>query len=68
MKRRDILNALRNMAREAGVDFSLARNGAKHDVYRLGELAITVPRHAEVNEMTAKGILKDAAKYLENGA
>lgn len=67
MKQRDILKALRKMAKTAGVEFVLVRNGANHDIYRLGDLAITMPRHTEVNEMTAKGILKDASDYLNGG-
>lgn len=67
MKQRDILKALRKMAKEAGVEFVLVRNGANHDIYRLSDLAITMPRHTEVNELTAKGILKDANEYLNGG-
>lgn len=67
MRRRDVTSALRQMAKESGTEFWLVRNGAKHDVYRLGELVITMPRHVEINELTARGILKDAAKYLKEG-
>lgn len=36
--------------------------GAKHDkwVNKSGSCAVTVPRHGEINEITAKGILKKA--------
>lgn len=65
MKRRDLLRALRLSAKEAGVDLAIVRNGASHDIYRLGDLVITIPRHNELNEMTARGILKDAAAHLK---
>lgn len=32
----------------------------KHAIYRLGDLTIPVPRHREINELTARQILKDA--------
>ena len=65
MKRRDLLRALRISAKEAGVDLAIVRNVASHDIYRLGDLVITIPRHNELNEMTARGILKDAAAHLK---
>ncbi|MCL5056161.1 MAG: type II toxin-antitoxin system HicA family toxin [Firmicutes bacterium] len=37
----------------------LLRQG-KHEIWINGELTIPVPRHDEINEMTARGILKDA--------
>ena len=37
----------------------LLRQG-KHEIWTNGELTIPVPRHDEINEMTARGILKDA--------
>lgn len=65
MKRRDLLRALRLSAKEAGVDLAIVRNGASYDIYRLGDIVITIPRHNELNEMTARGILKDAAAHLK---
>lgn len=37
----------------------LLRQG-KHEIWTNGELTIPIPRHDEINEMTARGILKDA--------
>jgi predicted RNA binding protein YcfA (HicA-like mRNA interferase family) len=41
----------------------LARHGAKHDVYRQPATSkeAVVPRHDEINEYTAKAILKKLA-------
>jgi mRNA interferase HicA len=36
------------------------RHGRKHDIWTNGEYEIAVPRHNEINEYTAKAILKDA--------
>ena len=34
--------------------------GTKHDKWTNGELVTMVPRHTEINEFTAKGIMKIA--------
>ena len=54
MKRRDLIETLvRN-------GFELYRHGSNHDIYRKGNIQIAVPRHKEINEETAKAILKEA--------
>ena len=53
MKRRDLIKKLE----QAG--FSFKRYGNEHDIYARGENEIeTIPRHREINEKTAKGILR----------
>jgi len=54
MKRRDLERKLRELG------WRLARNGARHDVWARGEREIAVPRHAEINEYTARAILAEA--------
>ncbi len=53
MKRRDLVRALER----AG--FRKIRSG-KHDIFARGDLIVPVPRHTEINEHTARGILRDA--------
>jgi len=36
------------------------RHGLRHDIWTNGEYEIAVPRHNEINEYTAKAILKEA--------
>ena len=36
------------------------RHGRRHDIWTNGEYEIAVPRHNEINEYTAKAILKEA--------
>lgn len=64
MKRQALITTIAKMARKAGVAFTLRRHGANHDVYDLGGAMIVVPRHAEINEMTAQAILKQARAAL----
>lgn len=52
MKRKDLIKRLE----KAG--FTLLRNGSNHDIYARGSEQETVPRHKEINEITAKGIIK----------
>ncbi|ACU69106.1 YcfA family protein [Catenulispora acidiphila DSM 44928] len=62
MKRRDLLKALSDIAAEASVDFELVRHGGSHDIYRVGALHLTIPRHTEISELLAKKILKEASQ------
>jgi mRNA interferase HicA len=57
VKRRDIVKALE----EAG--YKLLREGAEHTVYsKPGKPMEQVPRHREVNENTAREILRRARR------
>jgi len=40
--------------------WNLIRHGRRHDIWTNGEYEIAVPRHNEINEYTAKAILKEA--------
>jgi hypothetical protein len=40
--------------------WKLERHGRKHDIWIKDEYEIAVPRHDEINEYTAKAILKEA--------
>lgn len=54
MKRRDLIDAL------TANGFELYRHGSNHDIYRKDQKQIAIPRHKEINEETAKSILKEA--------
>jgi len=54
MKRRDLESKLRQLG------WQFIRHGGKHDVWSRGERELTVPRHREINEYTAKAILRQA--------
>jgi len=54
MKRRELERRLR----QAG--WVMTRRGRRHNVWSRGESEIAVPRHAEINEITAWAILKMA--------
>lgn len=52
MKRKDLLKEI------ALYGYKLVRNGANHDVYSNGTRSEAIPRHSEINEITAKAIIK----------
>ena len=59
MKRADLLRRLDRLAADTGVDFRLHRHGGRLDVYRFGGAMVIVPRHREIEEQTARAILRN---------
>ncbi|MCX6124947.1 MAG: type II toxin-antitoxin system HicA family toxin [Proteobacteria bacterium] len=53
MKKRDLEKELTRLG------WYLLREGS-HEIWTNGELTIPIPRHTEINEYTAKGIVKKA--------
>ena len=56
MKLRDLEKALKELG------WYLHREGGKHHIWTNGRKTLSVPRHAEVNEFTARGIISDGIK------
>ncbi|MCH4191091.1 MAG: type II toxin-antitoxin system HicA family toxin [Butyrivibrio sp.] len=52
MKNKDIIKEARNNG------WWLLRNGHDHDIYTNGVNTIPIPRHKEINENTARGIIR----------
>jgi mRNA interferase HicA len=55
MKRGELLKKLAQIG-----PLELVREGANHTIYRVNGNPVTIPRHREINKLTAKAILKDA--------
>lgn len=49
-----------DLAKVYGVAFGKDKplHGGSHDKYSVGSYSVEVPRHSEINEYTARGILK----------
>ena len=58
MKRRDLMKQLDAEAKRQGLVVEIVREGGSHTIVRIGDRQTTVPRHSEINEMTARSILK----------
>jgi mRNA interferase HicA len=67
MKRRDLLLKISKAAKVVGIDWEPVREGAEHTIYRIGSQKVSVPRHREINQLTAEGILKDTEEELGKG-
>ncbi len=67
MKRDELIRKIRRAARGAGVDFALLREGGKHSIFECGATSVVVPRHSEINELTARGIMRDLEGELGHG-
>jgi hypothetical protein len=60
MKRRELLTQMANVARSYGVGFDKDHpvHGGRHDKFYVGGRPVEVPRHSEIAEFTARGILR----------
>ena len=58
MKRIHLLRRIGRAARAKGLDWSLIRQGSEHEVWDLEGVRVIIPRHREINEVTAVNILK----------
>ena len=67
VKKRELLKQLRAIAREAEVDLELIREGANHELWSLGGIRLVIPRHREINQRTAEGIVKTAEEVNRSG-
>lgn len=54
MKRREIEKKLTQLG------WWFLEHGGCHDTWTNGQIKVSIPRHAEVNEFTGKGIIKKA--------
>ena len=54
MRRGDLERQLRDLG------WNLALHGARHDIWAKGDRELVVPRHVEINEYTARAILREA--------
>ncbi|ETK34513.1 hypothetical protein MPTA5024_18915 [Microbispora sp. ATCC PTA-5024] len=60
MKRATLLRRLREIAARQDKELIFVREGGKHSIYRIGDLPLSIPRHREIAEVTAQGLIADA--------
>jgi mRNA interferase HicA len=46
-------------AKATGAEWVLVRQGSRHELWQFAAVRVTIPRHNDINELTAKAILKD---------
>ena len=49
------------------MNWEFVREGASHSLYQLGATRVVLPRHSEINEITALSIMKDLEGQLGKG-
>jgi hypothetical protein len=57
MKRRELMKRLAQIAKAQGLEMRLTE-GANHTKVIIGDRTDVVPRHTEINEMTARAIIR----------
>ncbi len=67
VKRRALIRRLRSIAKEVGGELEFVREGANHEIWTIAGQRIAVPRHTEINERTAQGIIKFAEEVTTDG-
>ncbi len=56
MKFRDLVKQLKELG------WHYLRSGGNHDIYQKGSRTMPIPRHTEINEITAREIVKKARR------
>jgi mRNA interferase HicA len=64
VKRIALVGKISKAAARQGRGWTLVRQGARHEVWTCGSTTITIPRHRDINEMTAKAIQKQLEPEL----
>lgn len=55
-------------AADADHKLEFVRQGANHELWSLGGQRLTIPRHREINERTARGIITTAQEVTQDGS
>jgi hypothetical protein len=64
VKRIVLIRKLTAAAAAAGIDLILVREGGSHSILRCGSRNAAIPRHREISELTALGVMKELEKEL----
>jgi hypothetical protein len=68
VKRNALLRQIARAANDKGLTWECVSTKGNHDKWRLGStVQVSVPRHVEINEITAQAILKATEKEIGEG-
>jgi hypothetical protein len=68
MKRRELEKALLQLFRKHDISITKA-SGAKHDKWlSVGVIMAIIPRHREINELTARAIVRQAERNIQKAS
>ena len=63
-KRTDLLREIRQVAEAHGTELRFIRHGARHDIWRVGRVQFSMPRHRELGERLAQAIRHELESEL----
>lgn len=64
VKRQALVAMIGKSAAARGVTFRPVRQGASHEIWVCGGKTFPIPRHREINEHTAHGIVRSLEPWL----
>lgn len=64
MKRTGLMRRIARQAKRCQVEWVFVRQGGEHEVWRCGREQVIVPRHREVLQYTAEGIMRSLEPEL----
>ena len=67
VKRIELIRQIGRTAQLRGIEWRLQRRGRRHDIWKCGETKVSIPRHNEINEVTAEAIMKSVSAELGDG-
>jgi len=65
LKRTDLLRQAQSIAKANSTTLDLLREGSGHSIFTINGRRVVVPRHREINEHTARGILNAVRKACQ---
>jgi len=63
----ELKRRIQGAAEARRIAWRLVRQGGRHEVWQCGSTKVTIPRHREINEITAQAILKTLEAELGHG-
>jgi hypothetical protein len=67
MKQRDLTKRIAQAAASNNCTWELVRQGAEHEIWACNGQRVSIPRHREINELTAQSIMKSLNDQLGEG-
>lgn len=64
MKRIDLIRVISQAATDAGLPWVMTREGGNHSIFTLRDTQVQIPRHRDIDELTANAIMKHLEKEL----
>lgn len=64
MNRADLIRRVGRAARRHEISWNRLRSTGAHEIWECGGLRVSIPRHREINELTAQAIMRVLEEQL----